>query len=358
MFSLRRRPVAAALLVGLVASGGLVVCSTPAQAGKLVLDGGTIGHEAVELTEVRVRYTTARLTVELDVHGNAYDYVVVLFDDADVDENPDVILSGSWENGPGSDFTVDAAPCSSGGDVDPLAGGGETVTLTATPFCFGMQPMHGRFLAISDSGEDEVTSAVPSETEWSETVTPTAENLTAPTVTGTPRVGSTLTASPGTWEPEDASLSYQWLAANTPIAGATGTTYVPKPADMGKKLSVRVTAASGYGPTDATSAQTAAVVAGILVQNAPPAIKGKLRVGRTLTAYPGAWTPSNVKATYQWFAKKPGSSKFVKLAGATTPKLFLKATLAGAKIRVKMRLTRPGYVAKNVAVTTAGTVRR
>ena len=60
-----------------------------------------------------------------------------------------------------------------------------------------------------------------------------------PYITGKVRKGQTLTANRGTWT-AGTSLSQQWLRNGSPIAGATGKTYVLKSADVGKRISVRV----------------------------------------------------------------------------------------------------------------------
>ncbi|QYM76385.1 S-layer homology domain-containing protein [Leucobacter luti] len=81
-----------------------------------------------------------------------------------------------------------------------------------------------------------------------------------PTVTGTPKVGATLTANAGTWAPAPVALSYQWQRAGAPISGATQATYTPVAADAGKTLTVAVTGTkSGYSPNTQTSAATAAI---------------------------------------------------------------------------------------------------
>ena len=70
-----------------------------------------------------------------------------------------------------------------------------------------------------------------------------------PVISGTPRVGETLTASVDEIEDEDglenATFAYQWLSnngtADTDIAGATDSTYTLAAADAGKTIKVRVT---------------------------------------------------------------------------------------------------------------------
>ncbi|GAB4004158.1 hypothetical protein [Nocardioides ultimimeridianus] len=122
---------------------------------------------------------------------------------------------------------------------------------------------------------------------------------TTPTVSGSAIVGSTLTADAGSWGPSGVSLAYQWSAAGTPIAGATTSTYQPVAADRGKTITVTVTGtlAGGYPPVSRTSAATAAV-RGVLT-SATPTISGTPKVGSTLTANPGAWSPTP-SFSYQW----------------------------------------------------------
>ena len=103
--------------------------------------------------------------------------------------------------------------------------------------------------------------------------TPPAPNRPAtgaPTVSGTARVGETLTAETSGIEDEDGltsvSYSYQWVAtdggAELDIAGATGATYTLIPIDAALRFMVRVsfTDDAGNGET-LTSAATAVVAA-------------------------------------------------------------------------------------------------
>ncbi|GAA3819313.1 hypothetical protein [Nocardioides panacisoli] len=83
----------------------------------------------------------------------------------------------------------------------------------------------------------------------------------APTVTGTPRAGQTLTASHGQWSFAPDHLAFQWYAGERPIAGATADTLVlDDPSLIGRPVWVAVTAsAAGYPDTSATSERTAPV---------------------------------------------------------------------------------------------------
>ncbi|TCB88754.1 beta-xylosidase [Micromonospora zingiberis] len=81
-----------------------------------------------------------------------------------------------------------------------------------------------------------------------------------PVVKGKPKVGATLTAQPGTWSESGLTFQYQWLRDGRVISGATSRTYQPKNADVGHRLSVRVTAVrAATKPGVATSARTGVV---------------------------------------------------------------------------------------------------
>ena len=85
----------------------------------------------------------------------------------------------------------------------------------------------------------------------------------APTINGTAQVGETLTASTSGISDADglanATFTYQWLADDTAISGATGSTYTLADADEGKAIKVRVsfTDDAGNAETLASAATTA-----------------------------------------------------------------------------------------------------
>jgi hypothetical protein len=86
------------------------------------------------------------------------------------------------------------------------------------------------------------------------------DNTVLPAITGTAEVDETLTATPGTWTGAAPIIhAFQWFADGEAIPGATGTTYVPVAGDVGKVISVMVTAANVSGSRSAISAATSAV---------------------------------------------------------------------------------------------------
>jgi hypothetical protein len=78
-----------------------------------------------------------------------------------------------------------------------------------------------------------------------------------PTLTGTAKVGDTLTAHPGKWGPAGVQLRYQWYASSTAITGATAATLKLAAAQHGKRITVKVTASlTGYATATVTSKAT------------------------------------------------------------------------------------------------------
>jgi hypothetical protein len=77
------------------------------------------------------------------------------------------------------------------------------------------------------------------------------------TIKGEARVGATLSATIGSLGVQKAALTYRWLRNGKSIKGATGRTYVVTSKDVGKKLSVRVTARrEGFTTRSVTSSRT------------------------------------------------------------------------------------------------------
>jgi hypothetical protein len=91
-------------------------------------------------------------------------------------------------------------------------------------------------------------------------------NSAAPTISGTPQVGQTLTANPGTWNSQTTpTYAYQWERCDTAgnncaaITGATSQTYAVTNDDANHTLRVVVKATNPSGSGSASSAQTAVV---------------------------------------------------------------------------------------------------
>lgn len=170
----------------------------------------------------------------------------------------------------------------------------------------------------------------------------TLSNTRAPSISGTAKVGETLTASPGTWSPTPSSFTYAWLANGQPITGATSSTYKPVEADVAKVITVQVTAQlAGYTSASKQSSGTSPVsLDGTdptkLVNKTEPTVTGTAQVGRTLTAENGEWTNAPT-FTYQWLAD--GTD----ITGATSRTYLLTAGEEGKVVSVEVTARRDGF---------------
>ncbi|GAA2225081.1 hypothetical protein GCM10009851_05900 [Herbiconiux moechotypicola] len=162
---------------------------------------------------------------------------------------------------------------------------------------------------------------------------------TAPTpaVTGTAKVGSTLTAKPGTWSPAATTTAFQWKRGGASIPGATASTYLLVGADAGTTVTVTVTVKrSGYTTTTRTSTPTAAIAKGTLTI-ATPTVTGQALTGSTLTASPGTWGPAPVSFTYAWYR---GTAA---IPGATAKSYTPTAADVGSTLSVRITGAKTGY---------------
>jgi len=164
-----------------------------------------------------------------------------------------------------------------------------------------------------------------------------------PTISGSAKVGKTLTAVTGAWGPTPVTFSYKWLRDGKTISGATKSTYTLTASDLKKAISVTVTGSkSGYTSAAKTTAKTAKVGTGALV--APkPVIKGTAKVGSKLTATTSGWGPGSVSKKYQWY----NNGKKIKKATKSTYKL--PSSAKGDKITVKVTGKKTGFATKTVA---------
>jgi hypothetical protein len=166
-------------------------------------------------------------------------------------------------------------------------------------------------------------------------------NTTPPTITGTPRVGETLTAQNGTWTNSPTSFQYQWQrcdgvgASCANIAGAVEKTYLARSADLGRTLRVTVLAINADGSRSARSGPTAAVTASPAPQNtAKPTITGDPQVGEELTAVEGTWTNSPTSYAYQWQRCDIDATTCLAVAGAAGKTYGVRTADIGFRLRV------------------------
>jgi len=170
-------------------------------------------------------------------------------------------------------------------------------------------------------------------------------NTAVPTVVGIAQRTDTLTATLGTWGGYGNAYTYQWQRSGdggntwTAISGATATTYTIAQADEGTNLRVVVTATNPDGPVSVASAATSAVVAAPPVNTTPPSVGGSARLGATLTAQTGAWTPATPTFTYQWQSSANGGTTWTGVIGATGATYTLAQSDVGNMLRVIITAT-------------------
>ena len=169
-------------------------------------------------------------------------------------------------------------------------------------------------------------------------------NTVPPTISGTPQVDQTLTASNGTWSNSPTSYAYQWLRCNGggnncgPVANATQQTYTLVDADAGHTMRVRVTATNADGSasaqSDKTTAITAATSSAAPKNTSPPTISGTPRVGQVLTASTGSWSGSPTSFVYRWQDCNLDAVVCTDISGAVAKTYSVRASDVGFRIRV------------------------
>jgi len=165
-------------------------------------------------------------------------------------------------------------------------------------------------------------------------------NTAAPSISGTPREGNTLTARNGTWANSPTSYAYQWqrCAADgtncSDISGATNQSYTLASADVDHAIRVAVTASNTDGQATATSSTTAQVSSrSAPVNSAKPTVSGTPRVGEELTASTGTWTGGVSSYSYQW-QRCTASAVCTDVDGASARVYGVRSADVGSSLRV------------------------
>ena len=197
---------------------------------------------------------------------------------------------GTWSNAPTS-FAYQWLRCNGGGNSCANVANGTQKTYTLVGADSG-KTMRVRVTATNADGSSSAQSAQTGAVAAA-TSSAAPKNTAPPTVSGTSKVGQTMTAEPGSWSGNPTSFAYQWqrcdadVAACSNLVGATGKTYAVPIADLGYRLRVVATAHNAKGTATATSAITTVVVpvAKIVNQRPTVVILGVQFVGSTVYAH-------------------------------------------------------------------------
>lgn len=138
----------------------------------------------------------------------------------------------------------------------------------------------------------------------------------APTITGSPWVGVTLSAEAGVWNGTPTiSYTYGWHRCDsagggatgslptgcTPISGATSNTYKAVVGDLGLFLRIKVTAKNSFGSQSHFSAATAEIKQPP-TNSVAPSVSGATTVGSLLSGNSGVWSGSpTLSYEYRWY---------------------------------------------------------
>ena len=236
-------------------------------------------------------------------------------DIADIDGLDNVSYSYQWIK---NDGTTDTGIHSATGSTYTLVPADEGKTIKV------------RVSFTDDAGYEETLTSAATALVSTRRNSPTTGS---PTISGTAKVGQTLTANTSGIADADGltnvSYSYQWLSSrDTEISGATISTYVVQASDAAKTIKVRVDFTDDAGNEESlTSAATASVAAR---PNSPatgaPTIKGTVQVGQTLTASTSGIADTdgltNVSYRYRWIRSDGSSDTDIQDATGTSYTLF------------------------------------
>jgi hypothetical protein len=173
-------------------------------------------------------------------------------------------------------------------------------------------------------------------------------NTSLPSISGSARDGSILTADHGSWTGSPTSFAYQWLRCDStggncsPIGGANSRMYTVQTTDVGSRIRVQVTATNKDGSGQATSRPTDVVKpAGSAPKNtSPPTVSGNPQEGSTLTVSPGSWSGTPAPHfSYQWQRCVGTGGGCADIAGATTTTYVLVSADVAHTLRVNVTAT-------------------
>lgn len=159
-----------------------------------------------------------------------------------------------------------------------------------------------------------------------------------PGISGKTVYGQTLKVNPGTRSSKPSKFTYQWLRDGKAIKNATKTTYKLGLSDIGKNISVKVTASgSGFATQTSTTSKTKSIAKAKFIVKKNASVSGKVKVDSKLTAKTGTWSPKPEKYKYQWYRSGAPISKATK----STYKMTTRDR--GKVVYVKVTATKKGY---------------
>ncbi len=173
-------------------------------------------------------------------------------------------------------------------------------------------------------------------------------NTAAPTISGTPQQGDTLTTSEGSWANSPTGFAYQWQDCDASgancvdIADATSQSYEAASSDVGSTLEVVVSATNAGGSTSISTAAVGPVTPPAPQNTALPVISGTPQQGQTLTVDNGTWTENPTSYGYQWQDCDASGANCVNIADATSQSYEAASSDVGSTLEVVVSATNAG----------------
>jgi hypothetical protein len=203
----------------------------------------------------------------------------------------------------------------------------QTLAPTATTVSFpSIQPGTYTVSVVAAYSEGSSTPAVSAPVTLGPPKAKTRPRLVGPAV-----VGYRIGCKNGSWAwPGGASFTVEWLRAGTPRKGQTSTSYKIGTADVGKKVSCRVTLHATTGPV--ASATSSGSTAGVRLKLLKaPRLVGGASVGATLQCTTGSWKHTGT-LTHTLVWRRDGTI----IRGAKKPQRTLVAADRGHQITCKV----------------------
>jgi hypothetical protein len=190
------------------------------------------------------------------------------------------------------------------------------------------------------------------------TAAPPPINTTPPALAGEATAGQVLSATTGNWKETPTSYAYQWQECDAlgigclNVGGATASSFMLTPADVGGTVRNVVTASNEGGSTPAASEPSEPIV--LPPPPAPtntvaPTVSGTAQVGGTLTASSGTWTESPTSFEYQWEDCNTSGKDCSNVSGAIASSYQLASSDVGDTLRVEVTASNEGGSASSAS---------
>jgi hypothetical protein len=214
--------------------------------------------------------------------------------------------------------------------------GATTSTYTADASDLGAQ------LNVSVTGSNSGASAIRTSLA-TEAVAKGIQKTTAqPKIAGSLAVGQTVSVDVTEFK-TGSTFTYEWFIDSVSVSSPTAGQLRLEGANLGKKLSIRVTAdLPGYNPYVVSVDAKDPIAPGAFVTKSTPTVTGLIKALETVSVSAGNWD-EGVSLTYQWAIDSQS------VDGANTDSFKLPRESVGKTITVSVTGSKLGYVTETMA---------